>query len=154
MRNSIISLAAAAVISLGAAGAASAAPNAGLDFSAQNGSGIQKVSYGYGYGSYHQRRCRRLRQLAYHGSRWAMAKYNRICRGYSRARICKRLYYKGFVLGIPGAKYRYYRLCRGYGMGGSAYFCKRLKYKAFVLGHPGAKRRYFRYCAPRRVIGY
>ena len=154
MRKIILSLAAVAAVSAGAAGAASAAPNAGLDFNAQNNAGIQKVSYGHGYGRYHRKRCRRLRFLAHQGSRWAMAKYNRICRGYSRVRICKRLHYKGFVLGNPGAKYRYYRLCRGYGWGGKARFCKRLYYKAFVLGQPGAKFRYYRHCAPRRHVRY
>jgi len=158
MRKTIITLAAAAVVSLGAAGAASAAPNSGLDFSAQNGAGIQKVSFGYGYR--HRLRCKRLYRLAFiHGSAWAKAKYFRICRTYGGGgyrQLCKRLYYKGFVLGHPRAKFQFRRLCRGYGSnwGYKARVCKRLYYKAFVLGLPGAKYRYYRLCTHRRVISY
>jgi len=81
MKKTLIALAAAATVSLGAMGAASAAPNAGLDVTAQNGAGIQKIHYfhyGYRYGHFHH---------------------------------CKRLYYKGFVLGYDWARYKYYRYC-------------------------------------------
>ena len=82
MKKTLIALAAAATVSLGAMGAASAAPNAGLDVTAQTNAGIQKVGYYYYYG------------------------YR-----YSHFHHCKRLYYKGFVLGWDWARYKYYRHC-------------------------------------------
>ena len=82
MKKTLIALAAAATVSLGAIGAASAAPNAGLDITAQSGAAIQKVGYGHHYG--HR---------------------------YDYFHYCKRLYYKGFVLGFDWARYKYYRHC-------------------------------------------
>jgi hypothetical protein len=84
MKKTLIALAAAATVSLGAIGAASAAPNTGLDFTAQSGAAIQKVGYGYGF---------------HYGYR------------YNYFHYCKRLYYKGFVLGFDWARYKYYRHC-------------------------------------------
>ena len=94
MKKTLIALAAAATVSLGAIGTASAAPNAGLDFTAQNGA-VQKVGhhfgyrygyrYGYGYGYGHG--------YAY---------------GYQ---FCKELYYKGYVLGWDWARFKYIRHC-------------------------------------------
>jgi len=86
MKTTILSIAAAAAITLGTAGAASAAPaaNAGL-FEGSNAAQTQTVYHGGGYG-------------------WH--------RGHGRRRFCRRLYYKGFVLGNPFARRLYYRLCR------------------------------------------
>jgi hypothetical protein len=82
MKKTLIALAAAATVSLGAMGAASAASTTALDVTAQNGASIQKVGYHY-----------------YHGYR------------YNYFHYCKRLYYKGFVLGYGWARYKYYRHC-------------------------------------------
>jgi hypothetical protein len=81
MKKTLIALAAAATVSLGTIGAASAATSAGaLDVAAQNGAAVQQVGY------YHYRR-------------------------HNYFHYCKRLYYKGFVLGYGWARYKYYRHC-------------------------------------------
>jgi hypothetical protein len=84
MKKTLIALAAAATVSLGTIGAASAASTTALDVTAQNGA-VQKVGYygyGYGYGHY----------------------------DYGR-RFCTRLYYKGYVLGFAWARFKYIRHC-------------------------------------------
>jgi len=86
MKKTLIALAAATTVSLAALGSASAASTTALDVTAQNGA-VQKVGYHFhGYG---------------HGYGY----------GYSYFEYCKRLYYKGFVLGIDWARYKYYRHC-------------------------------------------
>jgi hypothetical protein len=93
MKTTILSIAAAAAITMGAAGAASAAPsaaNAGL-FDGANAAQTQTVHF---RGWRHR-----------HGHGW---RYNRI----RYRRMCRRLYYKGFVLGNPFARRAFYRLCR------------------------------------------
>ena len=98
MKKTLIALAAAATVSLGTIGAASAASTAtstgALDFGAQNGAAVQKVGhhfghrfgyrYGYGYG------------YGY---------------GYNARVVCDRLYYKGYVLGFEWARIKYVRHC-------------------------------------------
>jgi len=88
MKKTLIALAAAATVSLSALGSASAASTTALDVTAQNGA-VQKVGYFVYYGHGH----------GYYGH------------GYSYFEYCKRLYYKGFVLGIDWARYKYYRHC-------------------------------------------
>ncbi|MDH3234521.1 MAG: hypothetical protein OEQ29_13465 [Alphaproteobacteria bacterium] len=90
MKKTLIALAAAATVSLGTIGAASAAPVAALDVTAANGAAVQKV----GHGHFHHRR-------HYYG-------YNY---GYSARRYCTRLYYKGYVLGFAWARFKYVRHC-------------------------------------------
>lgn len=90
MKTTILSIAAAAAITLGTAGAASAAPsaaNAGL-FDGANAAQTQTVRWRHGHR---------------HGWRYNRIRYRRMCR---------RLYYKGFVLGNPFARRAFYRLCR------------------------------------------
>jgi poly(3-hydroxybutyrate) depolymerase len=88
MKTTILSIAAAAAITLGTAGAASAATpaaNAGL-FDGASAAKTQQVYYGGGWGWRH--------------------------RHYRHRRMCRRLYYKGFVRGNPFARRLFYRLCR------------------------------------------
>ena len=94
MKTTLIALAAASMISLGTAATASAAPNAGLDITNGNGASVEKVGgrrrlgfryYGYGY--------------RYYGY------------GYNRHHFCKKLYYKGWVLGFAWARYKYFQHC-------------------------------------------
>ena len=101
MKTIILSIAAAAAITVGAAGAASAATpaaNAGLFEGAQAGQ-TQTVHF------------RGWRHRHIGGRNWR------------HRRMCRRLYYKGFVLGNPFARRLFYRLCRyrrpfyGYGYG-------------------------------------
>jgi hypothetical protein len=87
MKTTILSIAAAAAITLGTAGAASAAApaaKAGL-FDGASAAKTQTVYYGGGFG-------------------WH--------RGFGHRRMCRRLYYRGFVLGNPLARRLFYRLCR------------------------------------------
>ena len=89
MKKTLIALAAAATVSLGTIGAASAASTAtstgALDFGAQNGAAIQKVDYHFNrfYGNY----------------------------GYTY-QYCRHLYYKGWVLDYRWAQIQYLRHCR------------------------------------------
>jgi len=90
MKTTILSIAAAAAITLGTAGAASAASsaaNAGL-FEGGQAAQTQQVHY-TGW-----------RHRHFGGRRWR------------HRRLCRRLYYKGFVLGNPFARRAYYRICR------------------------------------------
>jgi hypothetical protein len=89
MKKTLIAIAAAATVSLGTLGAASAAPNAGLDFTVENGA-VQKVGHHF-----------RHRFGYYHGYRH----YD-----YGR-HFCNRLYYKGYVLGFAWARFKYNRHC-------------------------------------------
>ena len=89
MKKTLIILAAAATVSLGTIGAASAAPAASLDMSVKNGVSTQEVGYRFRYG------------YRYYGYRYR--------RNYFH--YCKRLYYKGFVLGWDWARFKYYRHC-------------------------------------------
>jgi len=127
MKLKIISLAAAAALSVSIAGAASSANAAGMGAAlsgpaiSQSGSiqksNIQQISY-YGYG-YKYRRCMRLRYLARMGSRWARHMYLRHCRyGFGgRYRKCRVLYVKGYVYGNPYARHLYRKYCRFYRAG-------------------------------------
>ena len=87
MKKTLIALAAAATVSLGTIGAASATSTStgALDFGAQNGAAIQKVDYHFNrfYGNY----------------------------GYTY-QYCKHLYYKGWVLDYRWAQIQYLRHCR------------------------------------------
>ncbi len=88
MKKIILSVAAAAAITLGAAGAATAgvpAANAGL-FEGAATTQTQQIRHRGGWGWRH--RIRRHR------------------------RMCRRLYYRGFVRGNWRARRAYYRLCR------------------------------------------
>ena len=92
MKKTLIALAAAATVSLGAIGAASAAPAANLDMTVKNGVSTQEVGY----------RFRRGYRYYGHGYRH---------HGYNARFYCKRLYYKGYVLGFGWARYKYVRHC-------------------------------------------
>ena len=92
MKKTLIALAAAATVSLGAIGAASAAPAASLDMTVKSGVSTQEVGY-------------RFR----HGYRYYGHGYRH--HGYNARFYCKRLYYKGYVLGIGWARYKYVRHC-------------------------------------------
>ena len=85
MKKTLIAIAAAATVSLGAIGAASAAPASSLDMSVKTGVSTQEVGYHYNrfYGNY----------------------------GYGY-QYCKHLYYKGVVLDIRWAQIKYLRHCR------------------------------------------
>jgi hypothetical protein len=88
MKTTILSIAAAAAITLGTAGAATAATptvNAGLFEGAETAKTqtVRHRGYGYRYGY-----------------------------GYRHRRMCRRLRYRGFVLGDWRARRLYYRLCR------------------------------------------
>jgi len=85
MNKTLIALAAATTVSLGAIGAASAASTSALDVTAQNGAAIQKVGYRHGFGY-------------------------RPSYGYGYE-YCKHLYYKGWVLDFHWARAKYYRYC-------------------------------------------
>jgi len=123
MKLKIVSLAAAAALSVSVAGAAGSANAAGLSAGLNAGPAINKsvqksnvtpvLSYGYGY---HYRRCMRLRHLARMGSRWARMMYLRHCRFGFRphAYRCRKLYVRGFVYGNPRARYLYRKYCRFY----------------------------------------
>ncbi len=96
MKTTILSIAAAAAITLGTAGASVAgtpAANAGLFEGGETAKTetVRHRGYGYGYG------------------------YGR----YRHRRMCRRLRYRAFVLGSWRARRLYYRLCRhrryGYG---------------------------------------
>jgi hypothetical protein len=90
MKKTLIALAAAATVSLGTIGAASAAPAStlagGLDMTAQTAA-VQKVDYSYNY---------------YRNG------YRNYGYGYE---FCKHLYYKGWVLDFYWARVEYYRHC-------------------------------------------
>ncbi|HUT49278.1 MAG TPA: hypothetical protein VM325_08055 [Alphaproteobacteria bacterium] len=96
MKKTLIALAAAATVSLGAIGAASAAPTASLDMTVKTGVSTQEVGYRYGYRSYGY-------GYRHHGY------------GYGRF-YCKQLHYKGYVLGYAWARFKYVRHC-GYRYG-------------------------------------
>ena len=92
MKTTILSIAAAAAITLGTAGAASAASpaaNAGL-FEGGETAQTQQIRHRGGWRHRHGWNHRR----------------------YRYRRMCRRLYYKGFVLGNPFARRAFYRLCR------------------------------------------
>ena len=127
MKLKIVSLAAAAALSMGFVGAAGSANAAGMGNAlsgpvicqaetAQKNNAKQVSYYGYRY-SY--RRCMRLRYLARMGSRWARHMYRRHCRfGYhSRYRKCRALYVRGYVYGNPYARHMYRKYCRFYRVG-------------------------------------
>jgi hypothetical protein len=93
MKKTLIALAAAATVSLGTVGAASAASTtasaAALDFGAQNGAAVQNVGHRFRhrFGHHHRRHF-----------------------GFGR-HYCSRLYYKGYVLGFSWARFKYIRHC-------------------------------------------
>jgi len=81
MKTTILSIAAAAAITLGTAGAAGAAvPAAKSGLFEGAGVNVQTVRHGH--------------------------------RRYRNRRMCRRLYYRGFVLGHWKARRAYYRICR------------------------------------------
>jgi hypothetical protein len=96
MKKTLIALAAAATVSLGTIGAASAAStvtSAGaLDFTAQNGAAVQKVGHHFRH-------------------RYGYRYYGGYGYGYNARFYCKRLYYKGYVLGYGWARFKYVRHC-------------------------------------------
>ena len=87
MKTTILSIAAAAAITLGTAGAASAAAPAAKLGGLFEGTGVK------------------LETVHYRGRRWRH-------RHYRHRRMCRRLRYRGFVLGNWRARRAYYRLCR------------------------------------------
>jgi hypothetical protein len=87
MKTTILSIAAAAAITLGTAGAASAAAPAAKAGGLFGGTGAK------------------LETVHYRGRRWRH-------RSWRHRRMCRRLRYRGFVLGHWRARRAYYRLCR------------------------------------------
>ena len=113
MKKTLIAIAAAATISLGTAGAVSAAPNTALDVTADAGVSIEKVGYRRGYrrGYRHGTYRRGYRHGYRHGYRRHYRGYRRhYGHGYGRF-YCKRLYYKGYVLGWGWARFKYLKYC-------------------------------------------
>ena len=96
MKTTLIALAAASMISLGTAATASAAPNAGLDITAGNAASVQKVGHRGGV---------RIR-IYRHGYGYRYYGY-----GYGYRHFCKKLYYKGWVLGYAWARHKFYSYC-------------------------------------------
>ena len=91
MKTTILSIAAAAAITLGTAGAASAAVSAAP---AANAGGLFE-----GAGA------AKVQTVHYRGRHWRH-------RNWRHRRMCRRLRYRGFVLGHWRARRAYYRLCR------------------------------------------
>ena len=122
MKTKLIVAAAAAALSLGAAGAVNAAPVAGKAAVAPANGAVKQVTYGYGYGP---------------GPRY----------GFNHRR-CKRLHYRGFVLGHPFARHLFRKHCtyRRYSYGIN---CKALYKRAYVYDNPHARLKYDRYCINR-----
>ncbi len=117
MKTKLLTLAAAAAITAGLAGAtapANAAPiaptaNAGVSIEINLG-GLTGVSYGYSR-SY----CRRLYYAARRGSFRARVLYRRHCvRRHVSYRQCRRWYIQGYRFGNPVARRLYRRFCRFY----------------------------------------
>ena len=75
MKKALIILAAAATLSLGAAGTASAAPNTGLDFNAQNGAKVAPVAK---YWRCKRRRGFRVTHMTFRRGRAPLCHYTRI----------------------------------------------------------------------------
>jgi len=103
MKTTILSIAAAAAITIGAAGTATAAPSAGSAglFEGASAAKVQLVHH----------RHRRLRRHRGHG-------YGR---GFAQRPRCRRLYYRGYVQGDPFARRLFNRFCTyrfGYRYGG------------------------------------
>jgi len=93
MKKTLIALATTATIALATAGTVSAAPTAGLDItSGSAAAAVEKVGY---------RRFRYRYGYRYYGY------------GYGYRHQCKRLYYKGWVLGWAWARYKYFKYCSG-----------------------------------------
>lgn len=124
MKTKMISIAAAAVIGLGIAGAAGTAsagvaPAINADaIQGQVANKLTNVTYGYGYGYRPGRRfyCRRLYIRGFkYGNPFARAKWYRHCR-YSHVNRfkCRRWYIKGFKYGNPFARHMWYKYCRPY----------------------------------------
>ncbi|MEJ2121044.1 MAG: hypothetical protein P8Z76_10110 [Alphaproteobacteria bacterium] len=88
MKTTILSIAAAAAITLGTAGAASAAVPATKAGGLFEGAGAAKIQ-----------------TVHYRGRHWRH-------RHWRYRRMCRRLRYRGFVLGHWRARRAYYRLCR------------------------------------------
>ena len=97
MKKTLIAIAAAATISLGTAGAVSAAPSTALDVTAGTGVSIEKAGYRHGRRHFRYGYRRGYRHYGY---------------GYGRF-YCKRLYYKGYVLGWGWARFKYLKYCAG-----------------------------------------
>ena len=95
MKTKLAIIAAATAITLGAAGAASAATPAAKTLSVQ-GPATAKV------------------QLVHHRHRyWRRHRHWRVWRIRHR-RFCARMYFRGYVLGFPRARYIYNTRCRGH----------------------------------------
>ncbi len=123
MKSTLLSLAAAAAITAGVAGATpavAATPGApvanAIEFKTDgpaNG-GVVQVRHRGRWG--HSRRCRILRYRARY-SRYARRLYRRYCLGgrhHVRYRQCRRWYYLGYRRGIARYRYLYRRYCRWY----------------------------------------
>ena len=117
MKTKLMTLAAAAAITAGIAGAslpANAAPisptvNTGVSIEINLGA-LTGVSYGY-----NNAYCRRLRHAARRGSLRARVLYRRHCIGrVSSYRQCRRWYIQGYRLGNPLARRLHRRYCRFY----------------------------------------
>ncbi len=108
MKKTLIAIAAAATLSLGTAGAVSAAPSTALDVTADTGVSIEKAGYRRGF------RHGRYRRGYRHGYRHGYRSYGYRHYGYGYGRFyCKRLYYKGYVLGWGWARFKYLKYCAG-----------------------------------------
>ena len=123
MKTKIISIAAAAVVGMGiagAAGTASAGAAPAINADAIRGQTANKLArVHHGYGQYHRR-------------------------GY-RFR-CRRLYIRGFHYGNPWAKRAWYRQCSR--RGGLNYRCRRWYVAGFKYGNWQARKMWYRYCRP------
>ena len=121
MKTKILTLAAAAAISLGAASLATPASAATSAFNA-NGlvtaseSNVQNVHYRpyfHRHVGYNYRRCKRLYRLGFrYGYPWAKRAYYRYCRiGYGYRYKCRKWYIAGFKYGSFRARKLWYRYC-------------------------------------------
>ena len=99
MKKTLLSIAAAALISLGTIGAASAAPNAGLDITANSGASIQKVGYRH-YRHYRRGYRRGYRRCYRYYVRYNYWRHGHHYHGVRRVYRCYRYGYR---------YYRYYR---------------------------------------------
>ena len=118
MKTKLLTLAAAAAITAGIAGAsvpASAAPiapttNAGISVQINLG-GLFGVQYGT-----RRAYCHRLYWAARNGNFRARILYRRYCRGgsYVSYRVCRRWFHLGYRVGIARYRFLYRRYCRFY----------------------------------------
>ena len=156
MKTKLLTLAAAAAISLGAVGLSASASAAIPAFNAKNlvtstDSNVQNVYHRGHQQASLSRRCRRWYISGYrYGNSRARRMYNRYCRQIGgNSRRCRRWYILGYRYGNSYARRMYNRYCRG--MGGLRYRCRKWYVAGFRYGNVYAKRLWYRYCARRPV---